>query len=527
MREPTAVAQGARKSSSPFIPCQVKFPLVTNLLETACPYLIKLTPSWDSPLLGDHHAYLTNMENRSCVVIGAGLSGLAAARVLAKERWKVTVLDARDRIGGRVFTYRFEDYETARHLYCELGGEWIGRGHKRMKALCKEFGLQPLLRHAFDFSFLEGGRVTKRFPVGAWPFSKKAGKAFDTLRDEAKSWSPRTQEILDRKDWWTILRDRGFTREELLRRDLMDSTDFGESIRQVGGFSAAAEYFSSNKNDEMDFRVQGGNIKVIEGLAKAVKRHGGSIHLKNEVRRIHQDHTGVDVEVSGKRRYRAAFSVCTVPVRTLTNIIFEPRLPDDQWDAAKQLQYARIMKTVLLFKERFWLKTRRTKFSCFTDGASDFIFDSSLYQPQPYGILCSYAIGDKADDLKALLDADPNKLKQVIERDLMMIFPGVKLNAVAIKAQPWQTDEYTQGAYAFYRPGQWFGIRATLQEPHMRVYFAGEHLAEEQGFMEGAVVTGEDAANNVLKASASDLLRRSAHPAIAPYLHARRNVLWT
>ena len=53
----------------------------------------------------------------------------------------------------------------------------------------------------------------------------------------------------------------------------MDSTDFGETIRQVGGFSAAAEYFSSNKNDEMDFRIEGGNIKVIEGLEKEIHAH--------------------------------------------------------------------------------------------------------------------------------------------------------------------------------------------------------------------------------------------------------------
>jgi monoamine oxidase len=453
------------------------------------------------------------MEKRSCIVIGSGLSGLAAARALAQEGWKVTVLEARDRIGGRVFTHRF-DHQGAQHLYCELGGEWIGRGHKRMKALCRQFDLNPLLKHAFDFSFLEGGRITQRFSAGAWPFSEKARRAFDTLREEARCWSARTQEILDRKDWWTILRDRGFTRKELLRRDLMDSTDFGESIRQVGGFSAAAEYFTGNANDEMDFRVEGGNIRVIEGLEKAVIRRGGSIHLENEVKRIRQDHSAVHVVVPGKRTYRAAFCVCTVPARTLTDIIFEPRIPDDQWDAAKQLQYARIMKTVLLFKERFWLQNGRTKFSCFTDGASDFIFDSSLYQPQPYGILCSYAIGDKADDLKALFDIHPDNLQRAIETDLAMIFSKVKPKAVAITAQPWQADEYTQGAYALYRPGQWFGIRAILQEPHMRVYFAGEHLADEQGFMEGAVVTGEAAALNILKASASDLMQRSSHPAI-------------
>lgn len=467
------------------------------------------------------------MENRTCVVIGAGLAGLTAARILVRSGWKVTVLDARDRIGGRVFTYRFDKHKEAGHLYCELGGEWIGNGHVHMKALCEEFKLKPLMKHAFDFSFLEGGQIKAkdRFKVGDWPFSKNSETAFQILRDEAKNWSPRTQEILDRKDWWTILRDRGFSQEELLRRDLMDSTDFGETIRQVGGFSAAAEYFSSNKNDEMDFRIEGGNIKVIEGLEKEIHAHGGLIILQSEVKHVLQNHDGVQVSVPGVPPYEASFCICTVPARTLSQIVFEPGLPDDQWDAAKQLQYARIMKTVVLFQERFWMENKSTKFSCFTDGASDFIFDSTLNQPDPYGILCSYAVGDKADDLNAVYKRNPEDLKTLIEQDLAMIFPGVSSKAVDIKAQAWQADEYTQGSYAFFRPGQWFGIRAILQEPHMRVYFAGEHLADEQGFMEGAVVTGKDAAENVQKASASALLHKSSHPAIAPYIYSRGNII--
>jgi monoamine oxidase len=467
------------------------------------------------------------MENKSCIIIGAGLSGLMAARILADARWKVTVVDARDRIGGRVFTFSFQKHKDAKHLYCELGGEWIGNGHVHMKALCKDFNLKPLMRHAFNFSFLEGGKIKRadRFKAGTWPFSPESKKAFKLLREEAKNWSPRTQEILDRKDWWTILRDRGFTPPELLRRDLMDSTDFGETIRQVGGFSAAAEYFTSNKNDEMDFRVKGGNIQVVKGLQRAIIAKGGSIKLNSEVRHVHQNRNGVYVKVAGHPAYQASFCICTVPARTLTKITFEPKLPDDQWDAAKQLQYARIMKTVVLFRDRFWKKNKFTKFSCYTDGASDFIFDSTLGQPGPYGILCSYTVGDKADDLNAVYKRKHRDLQDMIVQDLKNIFPGAKPDAVDIEAQPWQSDEYTQGSYAFYRPGQWFGIRAILQEPHMRVYFAGEHLADEQGFMEGAVVTGKDAAENVQKAAASKLLHKSAHPAIARYVHARRNIL--
>jgi monoamine oxidase len=67
--------------------------------------------------------------------------------------------------------------------------------------------------------------------------------------------------------------------------------------------------------------------------------------------------------------------------------------------------------------------------------------------------------------------------------------------ALDIQSMAWQRDVHTQGAYAFYRPGQWFTLRPILQRPHGKVLFAGEHLADCQGFMEGAVVTGEAAAH--------------------------------
>ena len=73
----------------------------------------------------------------------------------------------------------------------------------------------------------------------------------------------------------------------------------------------------------------------------------------------------------------------------------------------------------------------------------------------------------------------------------------VKKTALRAKCQKWQNDKLTRGAYAFCRPWQWFTIRPLLQRPHGKVFFAGEHIAEEQGFMEGAVVTGRDAAEQL------------------------------
>ncbi|HYY58042.1 MAG TPA: FAD-dependent oxidoreductase, partial [Pyrinomonadaceae bacterium] len=169
-------------------------------------------------------------------------------------------------------------------------------------------------------------------------------------------------------------------------------------------------------------------------------------------------------------------------------IQFDPPLPTAQRAAIDQLQYARIIKNSLLFRERFW---GAEDFSLVSDVTSHYYFHSTKDQPGPEGILVSYAIGEKADVLAA---QDERRRTDIIARDLLPLTERAPALARNIESYAWQRDRYTQGAYALYRPGQWFTIRPILQRPHGRVLFAGEHLADWQGFMEGAVVTGEEAA---------------------------------
>ena len=433
------------------------------------------------------------MNPKSCIVIGAGLSGLSAAHVLTKKNWEVTVLEAQPFTGGRVYSFQFPQ---ASELVCELGGEWIGRDHGNMIQLCKEFGLTRI-PHRFDFFFFERGKPSRQYLAGDWPFAPKALKEYNHLKKQAHSWGRKKRIVLDKKDWWTILRDHHFSEGDLLRRDLMDSTDFGESIRQTGGYSAASEYFDSDRFDEMDTKISGGNSQLIRALEKAITSNKGRILTCHSVVAIIQKDGMVRVQTNQNKTFQANFCICTSPTRSLTNIAFHPKLPDRQWDAAKQLQYARIMKTAILCEKRFWMKKRSTRFSVFTDASSDFLFDATLAQKGEKGILCSYAIGDKADDLNGSLLTD---LKARIHSDIKRIFPKETVRILAIQKQAWQSNPLTQGAYAFYRPGQWFTVRELLAEPFQRVYFAGEHIADEQGFMDGAVDTGQAAARKIMRA---------------------------
>jgi len=196
---------------------------------------------------------------------------------------------------------------------------------------------------------------------------------------------------------------------------------------------------------------------------------------------------------AGDNTFSADTCICTVPARVLRNIRFDPPLPSAQSAAAEELQYSRIIKNSVLFAERFW---EAENFSLVTDVTSHYYFHSSKHQSgSPAGILCSYAIGEKADVLAA---QNNDRRMNIITRDLLPLNERAPQLARAIASYAWQRDRHTQGAYALYRPGQWFTVRPVLQRPHMKVLFAGEHLASWQGYMEGAVETGEKAAQALI-----------------------------
>ncbi len=425
---------------------------------------------------------------KTAVVIGAGLSGLAAAWRLVERGWRVTVLDGRGRVGGRVFSHRFAE---APELVCELGAQWIGDDHHRLRALCADFGLE-LMRHRFvDTTLL---RDTVASAPGTWDFSPAANTALETIRTRYERMSPRDQRAFDQSDWWTALRDAGCPDDDLRLFDLVDSTDFGESIRMVGAFGGADLHFGSNDTVEMDMKVVGGNSRLVDALADRVGRE--RIKLRHRVVRVVERRgivtvTAVD-EASGLEvPFVADAVICTAPVRALRDIVFEPALPAAQRAAADELQYARIIKTHVLCSERFW---GAENFAMVSDRTSHYYFHSTQGQPGTRGILCAYAVGDKAD---VLASQDDQRKRDLVLDDMAPFVAKARRYGIGTAAYAWQRDPWTQGAYAFFRPGQFFGLRPILGRPHGRVVFAGEHLAEWVGFMEGAVVSGEEAADLV------------------------------
>jgi monoamine oxidase len=442
-------------------------------------------------------------RNKDCIVIGAGLAGLAAAHHLSERHCNVTVLEARDRLGGRVLTHHFC---AAPELNCELGGEWIGQNHTAMQDLCRELKL-GLQKHQYANSFWNQVTPAKPIPPGQWCMSAESLAIWQKFQKDFKEFGLKRLKKMDQIDWWTQLKELGFGPEDLLRRDMMDSTDFGETIRMNSAYTAATEYLSSKNeqvddSDEMDFKVRGGNSRLIYALGRKI----GLKNIKTEqvVVGIHHVNKRVHVQVEGSNQSLSAdFCICAIPAHCMIDIDWGNQPPKEHLEAAAQLQYARITKTAVLCSRRFWPKPSAGGYSVCTNLASDFCFDATSSQKGTKGILCSYAVGDKAVDIAS---SPQDELKYWIVEDvanangLNWDAADSKRTALALQQQPWQADRFTRGAYAFYRPGQWFSVRTALRKRFRRVFFAGEHIADWQGFMEGAVQTGYDAAKAVLKA---------------------------
>ncbi|MDM7920937.1 MAG: NAD(P)/FAD-dependent oxidoreductase, partial [Pyrinomonadaceae bacterium] len=401
-------------------------------------------------------------RRKRVVIVGSGLAGLAAGFKLKNAGWDVTILEARNRTGGRVFSHSLPENKD---LICELGAEWVGESHERIKALCKDFGI-PLQKHQFADFLMQNGRVSR---PGEWNFTAQANTAFDKLLAGFEKLTPAQQRMLDRKDWWTHLSDSGFTQPDLILRELADSTDFGESIRHVSAFGALAEYAANEEEEvkgktqnQMDYKMTGGNSRLVREFVKRIGE--ANIRTGIKVTEINQRASVVTVK-AGDETFRADACICTAPVASLRKIKFNPPLPADQRSAAERLIYARIVKNSVLYENRFW---KEENFSMVTDMTSHYYFHSTQNQPGTEGILTAYAIGDMADVLASQDDA---RRMAVITRDLHDFNDRAPMLAKGIASYAWQRDEFTEGAYALYRPGQWFGIRPVLARPHGKVLF--------------------------------------------------------
>jgi monoamine oxidase len=416
------------------------------------------------------------------IVIGAGFAGLAAAYRLKQKGCEVTILEARSRIGGRVFSHVMDKGED---LVIELGAEWVGASHERMIELCSEFKLE-LMNNQFDSHLTYGGEYS---PKGMWDYSNEWKAKFNKLLSDYSSYTEEDKKRLDNMDWWRFLVNNGIPEKDLELRDLLDSTDFGECIRHVSAYAAFAEYAESSEKNEMDFKIKGGNSRFSEILAEKIGMQ--NILLKHKVTEVNQTDGTVTVRCDNGMSFSGDNLICTIPTYSVSKINWNPGLPKEKIEAINALQYARINKNAFLFNERFWPEEA---FDMVTDVYGHYFYHATKNQPGKKGVLISYTIGDKADVISR---QNEEFRTSVVTNSLNPGFGNVRDKITSQVNYFWGADEFTKGAYALYGVGQWFTIMPILKKKFMSTFFAGEHLADWQGFMEGAIVTGEEAADEI------------------------------
>jgi monoamine oxidase len=241
------------------------------------------------------------------------------------------------------------------------------------------------------------------FKPDEWDYSPEWKVKFEKIIKDYGMLTVDDKKKLDKMDWWRFLMNHDIPQKDLDIREYSDSTDFGESIRFVSAYAALAEYAESNENNEMDYKIEGGNSKLATALSE--KTGLEKIKLNHKAVSVNYE-TKVTVVCSNGQRFEADSLICAIPTYSISKISWNPLLPQNKIDAINALQYSRINKSATIFKERFW---KDESFSIITDSFAHYFYHGTKYQSSERGVLISYSIGDKADMLSHLKGDEKEK----------------------------------------------------------------------------------------------------------------------
>jgi monoamine oxidase len=435
-----------------------------------------------------------DLSGKSVIVAGAGLAGLSAARALEARGAAVTVVEARDRVGGRVWTLRTQ---FAARQHAEAGADLIEEEQEHVLTLAKELGLKPLriLRDSFGF-YGPDARGRRKVQSGPGAMAKIGKLLEPTLPDyklaEGQWDSPVIAKLarqsvaqwLQRQNAPASLRAgvRGFRGFFLAEPEELSMLPLVEQFAESGPPGRGRIY-----------RIEGGNDRLATTMAKRLR---GAVLLGTVVRRIrrHDERVTVTVDALGKphTELTADFVVCALPASTARGVFFDPPLPEPQRQAIEHLRYGCATRLLLQFDRRFWKKPGRPV-AFGTDLPTGAVWDGNEDQRGPQGILSFLAGGQASRALQDLLHAEGERgvIRQI---DWL----GRPSRLIASQVVAWDHDPLARGGYAYFDPAFDPAWRTWLARPAGRIVFAGEHTSiKSQGYMNGAVESGLRAAAEI------------------------------
>jgi monoamine oxidase len=427
------------------------------------------------------------------IVVGGGLSGLAAADELAAAGYKVIVLEARNRVGGRVHSRK----DIVPGKIIEAGGELVGPNQPTWMAYVKRFGLEAI-PHDYDYGpILVNGKYLK--PSDAQAIWKGMQALYSRLNREAKgvpayqAWETPGAHELDARslgDWLNDQRDAEEIVRQAVEAQLIAADGMLPAWQSYLGNLAVVKGGGLEKFwEETDtLRIKGGAQQLAEKLRTSLlKRPGGhELRLDTPIKRIQVKRDRVLVTTAEGKTLEADDVVLTAPFNTWARIAFEPALPPEL-----TVPMASNGKYVLTCKERFWAPAPGKKASnALSDGAVQATWEATTGQGAtgPHGFML-YAGGPMADDWRGWSEAERD---QRLAAALKQLYPDWDGKSEGRRYIDWLSDPWARGTYSFPAPGQVTTVGPVLIKGlHNRLHFAGEHCCYAfAGWMEAALNSG-------------------------------------